>query len=169
MNYTAIVSDIMRAEGWPTFTDTPRDRGGPTKGGITLAALSASIGRQATVSDLMALPEAIARSIYQRDYIGQPGFWRLADEQLLAYCVDMAVTSGQKRAIRYLQRVAGVTDDGILGPETARVANIWDPARLLRRLVAYRAIKMAALVQEDPTQLKWIEGWITRAVRPLTT
>lgn len=167
MAYEKLVSEIMVAEGWPKFTDKPNDRGGPTKGGITLGALTTFLGRQATVDELKALPEATARQIYEQNYIVRPGFALIDDERVVAYLVDIGVTSGQKRAIRYLQRVVGAADDGNLGPKTAAMANIWDPRRLLGRLVAYRAIKMAALVQEDPSQLEWIEGWITRAVKPL--
>lgn len=169
MSYDKLVSEIMVAEGWPKFTDKPNDRGGPTKGGITLGALSTHLGRQATVEELKALPEATARTIYEQAYIVAPGFSRLNDERIVAYLVDIAVTSGQKRSIRYLQRVVGAVDDGNLGPKTAAMANIWDPKRLLDRLIAYRAVKMAALVQEDPTQIEWIEGWIARAVKPLTS
>lgn len=168
MSRAQIVSDIMAAEGWPKFTDAAGDRGGPTKGGITLGALSSFLGHAAMVDELKALPEATARVIYERDYIERPGFGRIIDERLMAYLVDIAVTSGQATAIRYLQRTCGVTDDGILGPQTAAAANAMDPARLLHKLIAYRATKLAALVQTDPSQIKWIEGWIARAVKPLT-
>ena len=30
---------ILEREGWPKYTDHPDDRGGPTKGGITLGTL----------------------------------------------------------------------------------------------------------------------------------
>nr|WP_222532573.1 glycosyl hydrolase 108 family protein [Azospirillum sp. 412522] len=36
----AIIDTILRREGWPRYTDRPSDRGGPTKGGITLATLT---------------------------------------------------------------------------------------------------------------------------------
>lgn len=178
MNRAAIVAKIMAAEGWPTFTCDPADHGGATKGGITLAALSAHLARQATVDELRDLPETTARAIYWVDFIQKPGFALIEDDRLAEYVVDIAVTSGPARAIRYLQRVAGAKDDGVLGPKTAAAVNTWDAGRLLHRLIAYRAVKMAALVQEDAIailgetkfnalQLKWIEGWIRRAVDPL--
>lgn len=163
-----LVSHIMKAEGWPTFTDAVNDRGGPTKGGITLATLSRYLRRPATVAELKALPEYTARTIYAQEYIEKPGFGRITDERVQAYLVDIAVTSGPKRAIRYLQRMVGTEDDGYLGPVTAAAANAMDPTRLLNRLIAYRATKMAADVQDNPEQVKWIEGWIARAVKPLT-
>jgi len=167
MSREALISEIMRSEGWPKFTDAPHDRGGPTKGGITLLTLSRFFGRPATLTELKELPEATARLIYERLFIIWPGFEQILDEQLRHYVVDIGVTSGTTRAIRYLQRQVGAKDDGYFGPVTAIAVNGADPVKLLHRLIAYRATKMAADVQDNPDQLKWIEGWIARAVKPL--
>jgi len=162
-----IIDEVMKAEGWPQFTDAPADRGGPTRGGITLKTLSGYMGRECSVDELKALDEATARAIYETLFIVKPGFMRIADERVREYLIDIGVTSGPARAIRYLQRVVGAKDDGVLGSATADAANRFDPDALLRRLVAYRAKKMAADVQDNPAQIKWLEGWIARAVKPL--
>lgn len=165
-----VIDEVMLSEGWPTFTDKPNDRGGPTKGGVTLKTLSGYMGRPCTVEELQALDENTARAIYETIFIVKPGFMRIADERVREYLIDIGVTSSPARAVRYLQRVLGFPEkqvDGVLGSATAAAANRFDPDALLRRLVAYRAKKMAADVQDNPAQLENLEGWIARAVKPL--
>lgn len=163
-----VIDDLMLAEGWPTYTDKPNDRGGPTKGGITLKTLQAYYKRPATVEELKALPEATARSIYEFMFITGPGFNRILDSRVRDYLIDIGVTSSPARAVRFLQYcLAGLKQDGELGPITERAANAAEPRSLLLRLVARRATMMAADVQNNPEQLENIEGWIARAVKPL--
>lgn len=162
------ISDILKREGWPAYTNRPEDRGGPTKGGITLKTYAAYLGRPVTIAQLQALEEPTARKIYEFTFIVQPGFGAIRDRRVRDYLIDIGVTSGPARSIRYLQRaVGGLTVDGVLGPKTAAAANAVDPTALLLRLVAIRCRMMAADVQDNPDQLPNIEGWITRAVQPL--
>lgn len=170
MSYAEIITDVLKREGWPKFTDDPNDRGGPTRGGITLSMLSKFRKQPVTVEQLKALEEPEARAIYETVFIVEPGFMRIADEEVREYLIDTGVTSSPARAVRYLQRCLGFAPaqvDGVLGSQTAAAANAVDPVDLLLKLIAYRAVKIAAFVQEDPTQLKYLEGWIARAVKPL--
>lgn len=165
-----VIDEVMQREGWPKFTDASEDRGGPTKGGITLKTLSGYMGRPCTTEELQALDEPTARAIYETIFIVKPGFMRIADQEVREYLIDIGVTSGPARAVRYLQRCIGLPAkdvDGVLGPVTAAAANKMDPVDLLLNLIAYRCVKLAADVQENPAQLKWLEGWIARAVKPL--
>ena len=70
----AIIDTILRREGWPRYTNRPSDRGGPTKGGITLATLASWRKRPVTATDVAALDEAEVRAIYRARYIEEPGF-----------------------------------------------------------------------------------------------
>ena len=110
-----------------------------------------------------------ARVIYWTAYV-QPFAALDVDDHIRTALVDDAVLSGVGASIRLLQQIVGTTPDGRIGPETlARVgaqarAN---GGRLLVRLVQGRAHRLARLVQTDPTQLRFLTGWIDRALHLL--
>ena len=163
-----IIGEILVREGWPKYTDNPNDRGGPTKGGITLKTLSGFIGRTATVEELQALDETTARLVYQTLFIIRPGFVHIKDLNLQDYVVDIGVTSGPVRAIRYLQTLLNLKTDGVFGSLTITAVNGSDGGKLLLRLIAHRCLMMCGDVEANPNQLAEIEGWIRRAVSPLS-
>lgn len=165
-----VIDRILEREGWPKFTDRPHDRGGPTKGGITLALFSGYLRRPASVDELKAINDDEARKIYQSVFIDDPGFSRLNDQRLRDYMVDTAVTSSAARATRYLQSVLGFSAqaiDGVCGSGTAAAANAIDAGPLLCHLIARRVVMIGSDVQDHPEQLVNLEGWLDRAVEPL--
>ncbi len=66
----AMIDDVIRREGG--FVDHPADRGGPTKFGITQAALARYLGRAVTAAEVDALSPDQAKQIYRRDYYQAP-------------------------------------------------------------------------------------------------
>lgn len=104
MNTQSLLDDILRREGG--FVDHPSDRGGPTKYGITQAALSDYRGRPVSVDDVRTLSEHEARAIYVERYVSRPGFDRLEHTALMALLVDCAVNHGVTRAAKWLQQAA---------------------------------------------------------------
>lgn len=161
------IDAILKREGWPAFTVAVSDRGGPTKGGITIRALQDYLGRPVTTEDLQALDEQTARAIYRKLYIEGPGFDKITSDEARNILVDIAVTSGPARSVRWLQAVLGLVQDGNLGNVTATHANAIPGDVLSRRLIAHRCKMIASDVQDNPLQIKWLEGWIARAVEPL--
>jgi lysozyme family protein len=96
MTVDQIIDEILRREGWPKYTNRASDRGGPTKGGITLATLRAWRAAQPYVSaaDVEALTEAEVRTIYRHRYVIEPGYAAIADAALRGVVVDCAVLYG---------------------------------------------------------------------------
>jgi len=99
------------------YSNHPRDPGGPTKYGVTLATLRAHRRRATTADDVKALTLSEAEQIYRKNYWHQAGADRLAVG--LDYAVfDFSVNSGPSRAVKELQRIVGVAMDGIIGDKT---------------------------------------------------
>lgn len=99
------------------FVDHPRDPGGATNKGITIATFRQFIDPKGTVDDLKRLTVEQAGKVYKAQY------WdKVRGDELpsgLDYAVfDFCVNSGPGRAVKYLQMVAGVTADGQLGPKS---------------------------------------------------
>lgn len=89
--------------------------------------------------------------------------WCTATAELL----DFGWGAGAGQATKSMQRVIGVTADGILGPETTRDYNAWiggsswqSPANAIynMRVAFYREI-----ADEKPVLQKYLQGWINRA------
>src|SRR5262245_32852425 len=108
------IEAVLAREGG--YVDHPADRGGPTNYGITLARLAESRGRRTTADDVRMMSRDEAIAIYERDYVERPGLEGILDDEIFAYMVDSIVHHGQSNAIGFLQRAAGVADDGALGP-----------------------------------------------------
>lgn len=157
MNTQSLLDDILRREGG--FVDHPSDRGGPTKYGITQAALSDYRGRPVSVDDVRTLSEHEARAIYVERYVSRPGFDRLEHTALMALLVDCAVNHGVTRAAKWLQQAAGVAVDGRVGPVTLAAVNRQDGAQLYRAVLAERCRFYGRLITRDPSQAVFAAGW----------
>lgn len=164
MTVDRIITNVLRREGG--YVDDQVDRGGATKFGVTAATLGAwrRLGRHATRAEVAALTEDEAREIYRQRYVVDPGFERIADGALRAQLVDDGVLSGPATAIMALQRVLGVNVDGKLGPQTLAKLEMSDKAWVRRALLKDRALRFARIVQRDPTQSRFLVGWLTRAL-----
>lgn len=147
------IEEIIAREGGDVFTDRPEDRGGPTRFGITLPALTDWLGREATVQDLKTLTHRDAHEVYRELYIRRPGFGFIGSQSLLALIADMAVNHGVSNTVMLLQRAVGVKDDGVFGPITRQAVAEADFAGLYRNLIAERVKFRGAIITNDYKRL----------------
>jgi lysozyme family protein len=168
-----VLGEILEREGWPRYTNRRADRGGPTKGGITLATLSAWRGRPSTAEELEELDEEEARAIFRTRYVEPWEF--VPDDRLFAVLVDYSVTSGIDDPIIAVQHACGLGVDGVLGYRTKAAIVAADADALRESVIAYRVRHMAilaltepalqALIKTKPTlQIHNLRGWLNRAV-----
>lgn len=165
------IDAILKREGWPKYTNHPADKGGPTKGGITLDTLSAWRGRPQTIADLQAMAEPEARAIYRGRYIRPWDF--VPDDDLFEVLIDYAVTSWHDDPTRALQEKLGVKVDGVLGPITRAAMLRADPKVLRSYVLTHRLKKFVDLALTDPpmklflkthpeAQAHNLRGWVNR-------
>lgn len=168
LSVEGMIDDVIRREGG--FVDHPADRGGPTRFGITQGTLSRHLGRPATAAEVAALGPAVAREIYRQTYYEAPQIDRLP-ARIQPFVFDAAVNHGPPRAIRMVQQVsiaAGfgpLRADGVMGPRTRRAAEAADRAMadwLLAALVEERRNFYHELVERDPGQRVFLDGWLNR-------
>lgn len=158
-----IVRHLLISEGWPAFTDHPADRGGPTRGGITLETLSAHRGATVTEQDLRDLTEDEAILIYTQRYLLDPNFVDIEDGLLRWQVVDCGVLSGPVRAAKWLQKAAGVDQDGKIGPATLAAVNASEPHSLALKLAAARVAYLGRLISSNRDQAVFAAGWMARS------
>ncbi len=189
--FTAAVARLLRVEGG--FVNDAKDRGGATNHGISLRFLAAELRQNPALGnfdldmdgdvdgeDIRRLTQTHARALYWRC------FWnRYSCESLpvpLGEAVfDQAVNGGGAAAARMLQAALNAVAprlglalkplvvDGVIGPGTAdrcaqlaRASN-GGVAAIIR---AYRdnvADRYRAIVKADPTQSRFLKGWLRRA------
>lgn len=151
MNFDTAFEKLLHHEGG--FSDHAADPGGKTRYGIT-EAVAREVGYR---GDMRELPLDLAKRIYLERY------WRpvRADELPagVRYAVfDAAVNSGPGQAVKWLQRAAGVLDDGVLGPKTLAAVNALNADSLRSKILAQRLRFMSSL----PNWPAFSRGWSRR-------
>jgi lysozyme family protein len=143
--------------GW---SNHPKDPGGATMRGVTQRVYTGFRSRKGLPNQSVRFitPEEI-HDIYKFQY------WdALRCDDLPAgidYAVfDFGVNSGVSRAARYLQRVLGVKQDGIIGVNTIRAANEADPAFVVQKLCELRMQFLRGL----KTWKTFGRGWTRRVM-----
>lgn len=159
MDVKAIIDDVLKREGGAKVTNDPTDRGGRTQYGIAERS-----NPKAWADGVVT--EAEAREIYERKYVIYPGFDKItaSHARLQHQLIDFGVNSGSLLAIEKLQAILGVKVDGKLGPKTLEAIIASDPKELNNKLVAERARMIGRIVSKNPSQCKFISGWLTRVL-----
>lgn len=150
-----IITDEILKEGGAAATNDPLDAGGRTQFGI-----SETSNPEAWVDGVVS--EAEARDIYFRKYVKGPGFGDIKDVPLMHQLVDFSVLSGAAVAIRKLQKVVGVHEDGILGPATLAAVAARDARTVNNALMVERIMMLATIVAKTPSQARFLVGWLSR-------
>lgn len=146
---------ILKHEGG--WSDHPKDPGGATQKGVTLATYSAWLGKPATKAQLKAIPDAHLHAIYEQNY------WKAAHCHELPAGVDLmvfdlAVNSGPGRAVRFLQGAVGATQDGAFGPATRERVSRVHPDNIIRAV----SEKREAFYRGLNTFKTFGKGWLAR-------
>lgn len=155
MTFPACLPIVLGFEGG--YVNNPRDPGGPTNLGITIATLSSWLGHQATVQDVEDLTQASVAPIYQARYYN-PSHASDCPAGVDLIVFDEAVNQGVGRAITSLQRAADVVADGLFGPQTKAAVAAMSPIDLINAIAADRTAHYEAL----PTFQYFGKGWLAR-------
>lgn len=151
---------ILASEGG--YVDDPQDPGGATNLGVTLATARAyklDLDHDGDVdkADVKALNASTVAPVYHR------GYWLASSAEAcpvgLDYMVfDCAVNQGVGRAVKWLQTVAGVSADGMVGPATLAAVARLDAANAIEAFADLRGEHYHSL----PTFPRFGKGWTRR-------
>lgn len=159
------LTKILKREGWPTYTEHPDDRGGPTKGGITLTTLRSWRGQNfLSEKSLKILQQDEAISILYKRYVECNGIDKLPNTPLKYQVIDNSVLSGPYLAVKDLQKSIQVQEDGIIGPITLNAVDKEGYVAVNRLLTITRSLRLARFVQKNPNQLVFLVGWLKRCL-----
>lgn len=158
--FQTCLSRVLQHEGG--YSDDPQDPGGATKLGVTLATaraykLDMDGDGDVDKADMKALTPAAVGPVYHR------GYWLASSADAcpvgLDYMVfDCAVNQGVGRAVKYLQRVAGAVEDGMVGPATLAAVKRLDARKAVFAFSDLRDAHYRSL----PTFGRFGRGWLNR-------
>lgn len=169
----AIIDEVIAAEGG--YVNDPRDRGGETMYGITVAVARAD-GYAGAMRDL---PRARAFDIYFRRYVKAPGFDKVVaiNGEIGAEVVDTGVNMGPAVAGKFLQRAlnaingATLVVDGQIGPASIAALKAFVDRRgsngvkaLLAALNALQGTRYIELAEARTQNRAFVYGWLLNRV-----
>ena len=157
-NFKRSLSLVLKHEGG--WADHPKDPGGATMKGVTLATFRSFVKPNATKDDLRKITVEQLETVYRRHYWDALLGAKLPDGVDYAVFV-FAVNSGPSRAAKYLQAVVGVAQDGKIGPATlAAVAAM--PAHRIVNELCDRRLKFLKGIKKGEQWKVFGKGWGSR-------
>jgi len=156
INFAQALGLTLRHEGG--FVSHPKDPGGATNKGITLATFSLYLGRKASVDELKMISDTQLCEIYRKQY------WdKVRGDDLpggLDFCVfDFAVNSGPGRAAKMLQDLVGAEADGSIGHKTVAAVLEHVSRETLPKVIDQYQAKRLHYLQALPHWETFGKGW----------
>ncbi len=166
---------IVRWEG--LFQNQSQDAGNYVNGrlvgtmrGVTPAVLAAHRGVPAvtiTETDMRSVTLDEAAEIGETRFYKGTGLDQLAWGPATAALVDVGWGSGPRQAVLFSQRLAGATDDGVVGPATVSAYAAWvnrvgweEATRTVNKM---RRDFYALIISRNPAWEIYRQGWNNRA------
>ena len=151
-NWDACFAMVLKHEGG--YVNHPSDPGGMTNLGVTKRVWEEFVGHEVDEAAMRALTPDMVKPLYKKNY------WdKIKGDQLPAgidyAAYDLAVNSGTGRAAKYLQRVAGVPDDGVIGPKSMEAIMACNPEETVDAICEMRL----EFLQKLPTWGTFGKGW----------
>lgn len=161
-NHQELAPFVLAWEGG--FANVPGDRGGATNMGVTIATWQAYCrgrGLAGTVDTLRRMTRAQWTDIFKQMFWDRWQADRLQDQSLANLLVDWTWASGS-HGIRKPQALLGVAADGVVGPKTLAALHARPARELFAELHALRVKFVQDIVKRNPSQQKFLRGWLRR-------
>lgn len=182
--WDAVFAKLLKTEGG--FVDSPGDHGGATKYGLSLRFLAqkgllsdqlmaeVDINHDGLVDlpDIAGMTIATARDLYWAFF--WDGLGSTLPQPFDAAVFDQTVNDGAVPAVRLLQQAVNALSvdlyapvDGVIGPKTEdrlyKAIDLFGSEKVLDAYRAQAAARYRLIVQHDPSQARFLEGWLNRA------
>lgn len=153
--FEEIYQHTLKWEGGDKLHNVKGDSGGWTKYGI---AYNYNKQHFKDLDEFKEMSFEKAAEIAFENY-AEPLNLALVPEECQAMIFDIAFNTGVKRAIILAQRALNIKDDGVLGKQTKAALEGLNKADLYQE----RGKFYNAIVAGNPSQKKFLKGWLNRA------
>lgn len=150
---------VLHHEGG--FVNHPRDPGGMTNLGVTRRVWEEWTGRPSSEAEMRGLTPELVTPLYHAR------FWQVINADRLPHGVDLVVfdfgvNAGPRRGARFLQRIVGTTQDGLIGPITLAATERFAAAHGARELIRIYSDDRRDYYRRLPTFEVFGRGWLRR-------
>lgn len=162
---------LMNNEGY--YSDDPNDAGGKTKYGISSRFLQQGFKNGSLYLDLDFNGKIDDNDIYVMNvehakHIYFFEFWKKVEKikhpELSIKVFDTSVNIGSKKAIKILQKLVGVQQDGIIGEKTLAAIDEKNANKILADYCNEQALYYYKIAfYNKPKSDKFLRGWLNRA------
>lgn len=154
--------------GWEGgFVNDPNDKGGATNMGVTISTWK-SVGYDKDgdgdidEQDIRLLSKEDAFKVFKTFYWDKLKADLIKSQSIANTLVDWFWGSG-KWAVIHVQRILGITDDGVFGTQTLNAINNYpNQEELFWKIQRDRLDFIHGICVRDPKQLKFEKGWNNR-------
>lgn len=158
---------ILEHEGG--FVNHPNDPGGKTNYGISLLFLKGLVLDEGDIDhdgdidgdDIKALTIEDSRKLYQKFFWDPLHLDGIVNEELKLHIFDHGVNAGTRTAVKLLQRILGVTDDGSLGNATTSATNTYTKD-IIEEYKKAREKYYLDIIAKNPRLIVFKNGWLNR-------
>jgi lysozyme family protein len=161
---TKLVPHIVKFEGG--WVNDPDDLGGATNKGVTYKTYKLYCRRkglpQPTIEQLKNLTDEEFTDILKTMYWDACRGDRIESQSVANAIVDWAWNSGTVTAVKEVQRILGVKDDGIIGNITLASINSRSPLPMFGAIQQARIAYLERICMARPANKKYIRGWLNR-------
>jgi lysozyme family protein len=155
-NFEKAFAKTLKFEGG--YANDPDDHGGKTMYGITEAVARA----HGYKGEMRNLPLNFAKKIYKIGYWDVNKLDKFSSQLVAENVFDCGVNMGVKVAAKLLQKVLGVTVDGIIGRCTLEAVNRADERKTIFVYLDQREARYIRICDANPGQNKFLKGWLLR-------
>ena len=158
-----LVPFILHWEGG--FVNDPDDMGGATNKGVTLSTYTAYCRKKGypvpTVERLKNISEREWTEILKTMYWDRWKADRIVNQSVADILVDWVWASGV-HGVKRVQKLLGVSVDGIVGNQTLAAVNSRDAKELFYAIKAERIRFIDEICKARPANEKFRKGWLNR-------
>lgn len=154
------LSDVLKNEGG--YVNDPDDHGGATNYGITMKTLSDFLGHTVNEHDVQSISMDVVREIYKKNYWDRLKLDLVKNETLAALLFDQAVNRGTRTVAEQIQKIVGVTVDGMMGPLTIKSINAYNQKKLIINFIKVSQDSYIRIALSNHKQMKFLTSWINR-------
>lgn len=165
-NLSGSIDYVLENEGG--FSDDAEDSGGATNWGITHTDLAQYLGHSVSTDDVRNMSKTLAQNVYLALYWNPMDLNLVLDQNVATAIFDCGVNRGISKGIKYAQQIAGVSQDGHMGPITLAAINEMPRDQFINSFHSLVVDGYNAIVYSRPSQRVFLKGWLARADRLLT-
>ena len=149
--------------GGETYKGVARKMNSKWAGWVRIDMLKRQGGFPANLERDADLQEMV-RDFYEVNYWDKVKGDDIANQEVAFYLFEFAVNAGVATSSTLAQLVVGANKDGVIGGETVKAINAYDPEKFIALFTVAKIARYVNIVKNRPTSKKYFYGWVRRAL-----